>query len=87
MDQVPARALAAVVGGYVLAQWLALALVEALPLDRVDTVVLALLLSFALHVAAVLWCFCARSAGRACAGLALVALPCGALLLALGRWP
>ncbi|MGQ3003227.1 MAG: DUF3649 domain-containing protein [Hydrogenophaga sp.] len=86
MNQIPARALAGVAGGYVLAQWLPLALMEALPLDRVDTVALALLMSFAVYVAAILWCFAARSAWRACAGLALVGLPCGALLLALGRW-
>ena len=87
MDQVPARLLAAVAGGYLLAQWLPLALTEALPLDRVDRVALALLLSFVVYVVAMLWCFSARSAWRASAGLALVGLPCGALLLALGRWP
>lgn len=65
------RIAAALFGGYVLANLLSLALAGLLPLSRADTVLTAMLLSFVIYTAAVVWVFAARSAGRAWAGLLL----------------
>lgn len=62
--QVVARLLAAVVGGYALANLLSLALVGLLPMTRADKVMTAILLGFVVQACAVLWAFAGRSAGR-----------------------
>lgn len=74
-----ARSLAGGVGGYGLAQVLPVALVAPWPLARADAALIALQLSFAVYAGAVLWAFAARSAGRAWAGIALMALAAGAV--------
>lgn len=81
------RVAAAVIGGYALANLLPLALVKFLPIGRAETVMTALLLSFAFYAAAIIWVFAARSVWRAWAGLLLLAVPAGLLLIAKEVWP
>ncbi|MBN9407585.1 MAG: hypothetical protein J0H69_00415 [Burkholderiales bacterium] len=77
------RILAAVLGGHVLASALSVAIVAlasaAWPMARADAALAAMQLSFLPWAAAVMWAFAARSAPRAWAGLAAVALPAAVL--------
>lgn len=77
-SSIVSRTAAAVVGGYALANLLAIAAAGLMPTDRADAVLAAMLGSFAIHTAAVLWVFAARSAGRAWLGLLLPAILAGA---------
>lgn len=77
---VASRALAAIVGGYVLSALCATALALWLPLARAEAVTAGALVSFAVYAGAVVWVFAARSAGRAWAGLALPSAALGAVL-------
>lgn len=76
------RIVAAIVGGYGFTYAFTAALARVLPVDKVDALISATLLSFAVYTGAVLWAFACRSARRAWAGLAL-ALP----LAVIGFWP
>lgn len=76
------RITAALLGGYLFTYAFTAALARLLPLDKVDALVTASLLSFAVYTLAILWSFACRSARRAWAGMAL-ALP----LSAIGFWP
>lgn len=71
-----ARLLAAVAGGYVVANLAVIALGMGLPMARVDAVHTGFLLGFGLHAAAVVWAFAAASVCRAWFGLAVAAAPC-----------
>lgn len=82
---VASRLGAAVLGGYALANLLSLALGGLLPLAPADTVTTALLLSFSVYAAAVLWAFAARSAWRAWAGLLIPAALAGLVFAVHGR--
>lgn len=77
------RTAAAVLGGYALANLGGVALASAWPMARAEATMAALLLSFALYAAAVVWAFAARSAWRAWLGLALPAALCGLAVVAL----
>ncbi|TBU71723.1 DUF3649 domain-containing protein [Phytopseudomonas daroniae] len=79
---VVSRVLAAILGGYAVAYAFTAALARLLPLAKVDALIVASLLSFAIYTLAILWAFCAASAWRAWAGMG-VALP----LAAIGFWP
>ena len=68
---VVARALAAAVGGYLLASVLPVPLVALWPMARVDAVLAAMAASFVVYTAAVMWAFAARSAKVAWTGLAI----------------
>lgn len=70
---IAARVLAAGLGGYVVASVGAAALAAVLPMPRGDAVMAAVLLSFAIYVAAIVWAFAARSALRALCGIAAAA--------------
>lgn len=74
-----ARLLAGVLGGYALAQLLPVALVAPWGLARADAVLVAMQLSFMVYAAALMAAFAARSARRACAGMALALLASAAL--------
>jgi len=76
------RISAALLGGYAFTYAATAALARLLPLDPVDALVSATLLSFAVYTGAILWAFACRSASRAWAGLAL-----GVPLAAIGFWP
>ncbi|KQR50351.1 DUF3649 domain-containing protein [Acidovorax sp. Leaf160] len=77
---VASRALAAIVGGYVLSALCSTALAMWLPLARAEAVITGTLASFAIYAGAVMWVFAARSAGRAWAGIAVPAAVLGAAL-------
>ncbi|WP_311223806.1 MULTISPECIES: DUF3649 domain-containing protein [unclassified Acidovorax] len=77
---VASRALAAIVGGYVLSALCATAMALWLPLARAEAVTTGALASFAVYAGAVVWVFAARSAGRAWVGLALPSAVLGAAL-------
>ena len=68
---VASRAIAAIFGGYVLAALGTALMSLVLPMDRVDAVVSATMLSFTVYTCAVVWVFAARSAARAWFGLAV----------------
>ena len=68
------RIVAAVFGGYALAALASVASL-ALPMDQVQAVLTGMLASFIVYACAVIWVFAARSARRAWAGLAIVAVP------------
>jgi hypothetical protein len=74
------RVVAAVPGGYALAALAAMLLSVTLPMVRVEAVLAATMASFTVYAAAIVWAFAARSALRACAG---IALPAAVLYLAL----
>lgn len=71
------RAVAALLGGYALANTLSIALVAALPLARADAVLVALQGSFLVYAAATLWAFAARSVRRVWLGLGVATLLSG----------
>ena len=77
------RTAAAVLGGYTLANLGGVALASAWPMARAEATMAALLLSFALYAAAVVWAFASRSAWRAWLGLALPSALCGLAVAAL----
>lgn len=76
------RIVAAVLGGYAFTYAFTAALARLLPLDPVDALIVATVLSFAVYTGAILWAFACRSARRAWAGLAL-----GVPLALIGFWP
>lgn len=76
------RIIAAIVGGYGFTYAFTAALARVLPVNKVDALISATLLSFAVYTSAVLWAFACRSARRAWAGLAL-----GLPLAVIGFWP
>ncbi|MPY75009.1 MAG: iron transporter [Alphaproteobacteria bacterium] len=57
------RAAAAAFGGYAAAAALSIMLSHVLPLPRAEAVLTAMLLSFALYAAVVVWAFAARNPG------------------------
>lgn len=76
------RTLAALVGGYVFTYAFTAALARLLPLDNVDSMIVASLLSFVIYTFAILWAFAARQQWSAWMG-AVLAVP----LAAIGFWP
>lgn len=79
---VASRAIAAIVGGYAVTALATALLAVILPMVRIDAVLTATLLSFAIYTCAVLWVFAARSALRAWLGIVLPAAVLGLGLLA-----
>ncbi|RZL03411.1 MAG: DUF3649 domain-containing protein [Rubrivivax sp.] len=77
---VASRALAAILGGYVVAALSTGALAVYLPGSRAEATLSATMLSFVVYTVAVIWVFAARSAGRAWLGLAWPAAALGALI-------
>lgn len=82
---VTSRALAAVVGGYLMASLAAVCLALWLPTSRADAVITGMMSSFVFYLLAVIWCFASRTAGRAWLG---VMLPSAvfATLAGVGLW-
>jgi hypothetical protein len=66
---IAARASAALLGGYALANALPIGLFAPLALERADAALWAAQVSFVVYAAAVLWAFAARSVVSAWAGL------------------
>jgi apolipoprotein N-acyltransferase len=74
---VASRAIAAILGGYVLAALSTALLALALPMPRVDAVMTATLLSFTVYTCAAIWVFAARDALRAWLGVGVPVLVMG----------
>ena len=77
--EIAVRVLAAVLGGYVLANVVAVIIPFLVPLSTSSAVMTSLLLSFAIYTAAVLWVFSVKSVHRAWLGLAVPSVLLGAL--------
>ncbi|MFC6336596.1 DUF3649 domain-containing protein [Pseudomonas sp. CCM 7891] len=82
---VTSRALAAVLGGYLLASLASVCMALWLPIARADAVVSAMMSSFIFYLLAVIWCFACRSAWRAWFGV-LVPSAVLATLAGLAYW-
>ena len=82
---VTSRALAAVVGGYLMASLAAVCMALWMPTSRADAVITGMMSSFVFYLLAVLWCFACRTAWRAWFG---VMLPSAAFatLAGVGFW-
>lgn len=79
-DAIVSRALAAVVGGYIVANAIAFALAATLPLSQTDAVLVAMQASYLFYTIAALWAFAAKSALKAWLGLS------GATAISLLLW-
>lgn len=79
---VAARTALAILGGYAFTYAVTAALARLLPLDRVDALTTASLLSFVVYLVFILWAFAAASVRRVLIGLS-VAAP----MAAIGFWP
>ncbi|MCC5810781.1 MAG: DUF3649 domain-containing protein [Ectothiorhodospiraceae bacterium] len=73
---IASRVIAAIVGGFALANLGAILLAVLLPMARGEAVVTGVLASFAIYTAAVIWVFAARSAVRAWLGILGAAAIC-----------
>ncbi|HEX7782906.1 MAG TPA: iron transporter [Sphingobium sp.] len=78
------RVIAAVLGGYMLAATLSMALARALPMTREEATTTATLLAVLSLPAAALWVFAARSAWGAWAGIVLATTASGMAAWLLG---
>lgn len=77
---VASRAVAAILGGYVLSALATFALAIFLPLSRAEASMTATLLSFLIYTCVVLWVFATRTAWRAWMGIVVPSLVLGALI-------
>ena len=77
---VVSRVIAAIVGGYVLANLCSIVLSYLLPGTRANAVGIALMASFLIYVCAVLWVFAAQTAWRGWLGLLLPCLLCSLVI-------
>ncbi|MBD8090275.1 DUF3649 domain-containing protein [Pseudomonas fluorescens] len=68
---VTSRALAAVVGGYLMASLAAVCMALWMPTSRADAVITGMMSSFVFYLLAVIWCFACRTASRAWFGVML----------------
>ncbi|WP_417780180.1 iron transporter [Stutzerimonas xanthomarina] len=81
-SEIAIRTALAILGGYAFTYAFTAALAQLLPVDRVDALTTASLLSFVVYLVFILWAFAAASLRRVLIGLG-AALP----LLAIGFWP
>lgn len=82
---VASRAVAAILGGYVLSALAAFALAIFLPMSKAEASMTATLSSFLIYTCAVLWVFAIRTAWRAWVGIVVPSVVLGALIW-LQRW-
>jgi hypothetical protein len=78
---VASRAIAAILGGYVLTALATFALAAFLPLSPSEASLTATLLSFLIYACVVIWVFATRTAWRAWAGIIAPSLVLGGLVL------
>lgn len=76
---VVSRVLAAALGGYTLSTLASIFVARLLPAPRGEAVLTALLLSFALYAAAIIWVFATHSVKRAWLGMLIASAACIAL--------
>ncbi|MFT7128883.1 MAG: hypothetical protein ACI89U_000991 [Gammaproteobacteria bacterium] len=79
-NSVISRSIAALLGGFIVANAVGAALAKALPASQTDAVVMAMMLGFLVYALAALWAFAAKSARTAWLGLS------GAVLISLSMW-
>ncbi|MEN0037673.1 MAG: DUF3649 domain-containing protein [Cellvibrio sp.] len=79
--QIAFRTLAAILGGYALANISAILLSYLLPMPKSDAVMTGILLSFAIYTCAIMWVFAVQSVHKAWLGLAIPSLVMGAAAL------
>jgi Ca2+/Na+ antiporter len=77
---VASRAIAAILGGYVLSALATFALAIFLPMSKAEASMTATLLSFLIYTGVVLWVFATRTAGRAWVGIVVPSVVIGALI-------
>ncbi|MEY8241699.1 MAG: DUF3649 domain-containing protein [Cycloclasticus sp.] len=77
------RLLAAIFGGYLLANVASIALTHLLPGSRADGVMVAIFVSFFIYAGAVVWVFAASTAWRAWLGLFIPGLSCASIVFLL----
>lgn len=82
---VASRVAAAALGGYALTSAATVLLALLWPAPQAQGVLWATMLSFAIYTMAVVWVFCARSATRAWAGMAIGTAACAGLAWLLMR--
>lgn len=70
------RCIAAIIGGYVLANCLSILLAIILPIPKPDAVVVGYLLIFVIYAGAIIWAFSAKTTFKAWLGLLLPSLGC-----------
>lgn len=75
------RTLAAILGGYALANVSGILLSFLLPMPKSDAVMTGILLSFAIYTGAIMWVFAVRSVHKAWLGLTIPSLILGAIAL------
>ena len=80
---IASRVVAAIVGGYVLANLAAILLSHLLPMPQPDAVMTTMLGSFALYTGAVMWVFTTETATKAWIGLVVPCLMCAAWVFVL----
>jgi hypothetical protein len=81
--QIALRVIVAIIGGYALANIIAILLSYLLPIPKSDAVMTGILLSFAIYAGAIMWVFAVRSVRKACVGLLAPSLVLGAVALLL----
>jgi hypothetical protein len=69
------RCVAAAVGGYAVVTLLHLAMTVVLPWETYQSMLFVSQTGYLYYTGIIIWCFAARTAGRAWLGLAVVALP------------
>lgn len=77
---VAVRTVAAILGGYAVSALWATALALNLPTAKAEASLTGIMVAFVIHPCAAMWVFAARSAGRACLGLLVLAVVPGTLL-------
>lgn len=77
---ITSRVIAAIIGGYLLANCLSILLAYLLPLPQADGVLVGIQASFIIYAGAVLWVFAAKTAWKAWLGLLVPGLVSAVLL-------
>lgn len=74
------RIIAAIVGGYLLANLIVIALSMVLPLSQAEGVGVGIQISFLVYALVVIWVFSVKKVSRVWQGLALACLVCGLII-------
>ncbi|MGX9462696.1 hypothetical protein ACWXWU_15905 [Shewanella sp. A14] len=77
------RIMAAIIGGYILTNLLAILLSYLLPMPQSERVLTAMLVSFVIYTAVILWVFTTKTATKAWIGIAIPSLISAACALML----
>ncbi|MEW5056228.1 MAG: hypothetical protein AB1Y25_01250 [Cycloclasticus sp.] len=78
------RTIAAIIGGYVLANLCSILLSYLLPTSQADAVLTGMLFSFLIYAGVVIWVFAAKTTRQVWTGIVLSCLICTVLILFLG---